>query len=173
MDQRTRLGMGVVVTLMLLSAGCGQIGNSPSTPTDATEYHGTASEYLLTAEEVGDGWEENQTRTPDADAPAMESGRVIQFRNGSNEFQVAVLVFESDSEAESFYRDQRDTYVSEGFTVVNQTIGERARSISTLNQNLVDSHESNLYVQVTGDVELDSAKRYAKEQLEKVTNGSR
>jgi hypothetical protein len=164
--------MGVVLILILLAAGCSQIGGSPSTPTDAPEYHGNASEYLLTAEEVGDGWEENQTRPPDADAPAMESGRVIQFRNGSDEFQIAVLIFESDAEAESFYEDQRDTYVSEGFSIVNQTIGERARSISTLDQNLVDSHTSNVYVQVTGDVQLDSAKRHVEEQLGKITNGS-
>ncbi|SEO01293.1 hypothetical protein SAMN05216388_100746 [Halorientalis persicus] len=176
MESRSRsiVAVGAVAVLLVL-AGCnGAPGGGTPTPS-ATEYHEPASEYLLSAETLV-GWEDNGTRAPGAEPAGMESGQVLELKNGTANLQIAVLVFESPADARTFLDAQRETYRSEGINTTDVTIGDRAFGVPELtgpNSTIaaVDAQESNVYVQVTGNVPLNASERIARTQLRAITGG--
>ena len=169
MQSRSRsIAVVGVVAVLLLLAGCnGSTGGE--TPT-AAGYHDPASEYLLSADQFA-GWEANGTRSPGAAPVGMESGQVLELRNGSANLQVALLVFESPADARSFLDAQRETYQSDGINTTNVSVGDRAFATVSLTESAIDARQSNVYVQVTGNVPANVSGQYARAQLQAVTDG--
>ncbi|MFB6084934.1 MAG: hypothetical protein ABEJ94_11895 [Halorientalis sp.] len=171
MDSRSRsiAVVGAVAALLVLAGCSGTPGGGTPTASEPG-YHEPAIEYLLSASQFAN-WEGNGTRPPDASPPGMESGRVLELRNGSAELQIAVLVFESPGDARAFLRAQRRTYRSDGINTTNVSVGERAFATTSLTETAVDAQQSNVYVQVVGTVPLNATKQYARAQLRAITDG--
>jgi hypothetical protein len=168
MEGRSRSIAVVGVVAVLLLAGCsGAPGEATPTPNES-EYHEPASEYLLSADQFTN-WEGNGTRDPGAAPPGMESGQVLQLKNRSGTLQIAVLVFSSSADAESFLNAQRETYESDGINTSNVSVGDRAFATTSITETAVDARQSNVYVQVTGTVPLNATEQYARAQLRAVT----
>ena len=176
MESRSRsIAVVGAVAILLLLAGCSGLSGEETPTQNGTEYHEPASEYLLSADKVV-GWEENGTRAPNASAepPGLESGQVLELKNGSADLQIAVLVFESPEDARTFLDAQRETYRSEGTNTTDVDIGDRAFGVPELTGpnstiSAVDAQQSNVYVQVTGNVPLNASERIARTQLRAIT----
>jgi hypothetical protein len=160
--------VGAVAVLLVL-AGCSGAPSSETPTANGTEYHESASEYLLSAGQFA-GWEGNGTRSPGAAPAGMESGQVLELKNGSANLQIALLVFESPAEAQSFLETQRGTYRSDGINTTEVTVGDHAFATTSLTETAVDAQRSNVYVQVTGNVPLNGSERYVEAQLRAVTD---
>lgn len=176
MESRSRsvTVVGAVAVLLVL-AGCNGVPGGGTPTATTTEYHEPASEYLLSADTVA-GWEGNGTRAPGAEPEGMESGRVLELKNGSANLQIAVLVFEAPADARAFLDAQRETYRSEGVDTTDSSVGDRAFGVPELtgpNSTIaaVDAQESNVYVQVTGNVPLNASEQIARTQLRAITGG--
>ncbi|WP_424016505.1 hypothetical protein ACOZ4N_11425 [Halorientalis pallida] len=170
MESRSRsvAVVGAVAVLLVLAGCSGVPGDATPTP-DASGYHEPASEYLLTAAEFTN-WEGNGTRAPGATPAGMESGRVLELRNGSSNLQIALLVFESPADARAFLAAQRETYREDGINATNVSVGDRAFGVTSLTETAVNAQQANVYVQVTGTVPLNASEQYARAQLRAVTD---
>jgi hypothetical protein len=171
MESRSRsIAVVGVVAVLLLLAGCNGSPGGETPAANGTEYDDPASEYLLSADQFA-GWDANGTRSPGAAPAGMESGQVLELKNGSASLQIALLVFESPAEARSFLEGQRETYESDGINTTNVSVGDRAFATTSLTETAVDAQQSNVYVQVTGNVPLNASEQYARAQLRAVTDG--
>lgn len=166
--------VGILAALVVLTGCTGSQGGVTPT-TDGTPagagYHAPASEYLLSADQFA-GWTANGTRSPggpSSSIPGVESGRVLELKNGSASLQIALLVFASPADARSFLRTQRETYRSDGIDTSNVSVGEQAFATTSLTETAVDARQANVYVQVTGNVPLNASTQYARAQLQAVT----
>lgn len=153
----------VALALLLVTAGCGQLPGGASGP----EYQGDAGDYLLTADAIA-GWEENVTREPSIDADRIGSGQVIELNNGSSELQLSVLVFPSAADAAVFLDEQRATYEENDLDPVNRSIGDQAIEAEVTTGTFLEVRESNVYVQVVGNVRPEDARAFARAQLRKI-----
>lgn len=153
----------VALALLLVTAGCGQLPGGPSGP----QYGGEAGDYLLTADAIA-GWEENVTREPSIDADRIESGQVIELVNGSSELQLSVLVFPSAADAAAFLDEQRATYEENDLDPANRSIGDEAIEAEVPTGTFLEVRESNVYVQVVGNVRPEDARAFARAQLRKI-----
>jgi hypothetical protein len=165
MDDTYHATGAIALALLLVVSGCGQvIGGGPAGP----EYRGEASDYLLTAGEIGDGWTENVTREPNIDASRIESGRVVELTNGSSELQITVLVFSSASDAGTFLDEQRETYDSNGLNATDVSLGDEGIGATVSTGTFLEARTDNVYVQVIGHVPPETAERYLEAQFEKL-----
>lgn len=153
----------LALAVLLVASGCGQLTGGTSGP----EYQGNADEYLLTADTIT-GWEENVTREPTIDTDRIESGRVIELVNGSSEVQLSVLVFPAAADAATFMSEQRVTYRENDLDPVNRSLGDEAIEAEVTTGTFLEVRESNVYVQVVGNVRPDTARQFARAQLRKV-----
>jgi hypothetical protein len=156
--------VAVALALLLTLSGCSALDGGTAGPT----YDGDANDYLLTAEEVGDGWMENRTRDPNIEADRIESGRVMELTNGSADLQISVLVFPSAAESAAFLDEQRTNYNESGLNATNGSLGDGAIAASVATGTFLEVRQDNVYVQVVGNVDIETARRYARAQLEKV-----
>ena len=170
MESRSRsVAIVGAVAILLVLAGCsGAPGDATPTP-NASGYHEPASEYLLSAEQFTN-WEGNGTRAPGAEPEGMESGQVLELKNGSSSLQIALLVFESPADARTFLDAQRETYRGDGINTTNVSVGDRAFGVTSLTETAVNAQQANVYVQVTGTVPLNASEQYARTQLRAVTD---
>lgn len=166
MDDTYHTTVGAVaLALLLVVSGCGQvIGGGSSGP----QYQGEASDYLLTAEEVGDGWTENVTRDPNINSSRVESGRVVELTNGSAELQITVLVFSSAADSSAFLDEQRRAYDSNGLNATNVSLGDEGIGARVSTGTFLEAREDNVYVQVVGNVDPEQAEGYVRAQFEKL-----
>jgi hypothetical protein len=153
----------LALAVLLVAAGCGQLTGGASGP----EFQGDAGEYLLTADTIA-GWEENVTREPNIDADRIESGRVIELVNGSSEIQLSVLVFPAAADAATFMSEQRAAYTENDLGPVNRSLGDGAIEAEVPTGTFLDVRESNVYVQVVGNVRPETARQFARAQLRTV-----
>jgi hypothetical protein len=166
MDETYHATAGAIaLALLLVASGCGQvIGGGPAGP----QYQGAASDYLLTAEEVGDGWTENVTRDPNINSSRIESGRVIELTNGSAELQITVLVFSSAADSGAFLDEQRRAYNSSGLNATNVSLGDEGIGTTVSTGTFLEARTDNVYVQVIGNVQPKTAEGYVEAQFEKL-----
>jgi hypothetical protein len=166
MDETDHATVGAVaLALLLLTAGCGQvIGDGSAGPA----YQGDAGDYLLTADEVGDGWAENVTRDPNVDSSRIESGRVIELTDGSAELQISVLVFASAADSSTFLDEQRQAYDSNGLNATNASLGDGGIGARVSTGTFLEARTDNVYVQVIGNVRPGTAEDYVEAQFEKL-----
>jgi hypothetical protein len=166
MDDTYRSTVGVVaLAVLLVAAGCGQvIGGGPAGP----QYQGDASDYLLTAGEVGDSWTENVTRDPNINSSRIESGRVIELTNGSADLQITVLVFSSAADSGAFLDEQRQAYDSSGLNATNVSLGDEGIGATVSTGTFLEARTDNVYVQVIGNVQPETAEGYVRAQFEKL-----
>lgn len=173
-----------LVAVILLTAGCSQASdnstptatataNETPTPTPTPtpiEYHGDASDYLLDSTDVDSRWTVNATREPNFDLES-ESGRVIEFVDYDTEdaMIVAVVVFDSPESADTLLDQQRASYTSQGATVVNQSVGDRAFTTSSGDVTYLDTRVSNVYIQVYGTPHLATLTNVANDQIDEIT----
>jgi len=130
-------------------------------------YHGDASEYLLTEDEIGNDWTKNKTREPNYESEATETGRVINFdRNGDN-LTVVVEVLESIEDAEQLMDDRRSEYESVGYT--ERDLGDESISAGSWRRNFFDVRISNVYIQVYSNINFTNLRGYTEQQVEKIS----
>lgn len=155
------------IVLVITTSGCAGFTNGTGSD-GPTEYHGNASDYLLTANEVGEGWAVNRTREARVSPTGTESARVIELDKNGERVNIAVVVMQSPANASSFFEDQRATYEQREMEIVNQSLGNDSFSGSSRGATVVEARLSNVHIQVLGTVHLNRLKNIAKSQIKKI-----
>jgi len=159
--------LAIVVILIVSGGTIWFLTRDGTSNGDKETYHGDASEYLLTEDEIENDWTKNKTREPNFEPTGMETGRVINFdRNGDN-LTIVVIVLESIEDAENLMDDQRDTYQSYS-ELAEQDLGDDSFSFDWFGTTYLNIRLSNVYIQIYGDSHLNLIKGYGQQQIEEI-----
>lgn len=172
---RRRKSLLVLVVSMVLLAGCGG-GTGGGTPTaeataTAMTYQEDASEYLLDASEFGDGWEATDSYETELSPDGLLSGNVLELSSDEGNVTLTLLVFDSPPAATTHMQNKRDQYTQDGLQIGNVDEGDGAFRTQTFGgETIYAVRQSNVYVHVTGDVEVSTARRLASDQLDAIVS---
>jgi len=131
-----------------------------------TEYHGDASEYVLTEHEL-DEWTLSETNEPFPDAGQVESSKENTFYRNGDYLIVSVIIFESIEEAENFYEHNKEL-VDEKTLTIDEDLGCEAFSFMLDDEPYLYIRLSNVFIEVYSDVTYYPIMNVAEQQIDKI-----
>jgi len=130
-------------------------------------YHRDAYHYILTEDELDNGWSLSETSQPFEDEDPIESSRKNSFYRNGETLNIQVIVFESIEDAEGFYEHNRERMEKESSTF-DEDLGSESYSFVYYDEPTIDVRLSNVFIRVYSNVVYYPVTEVAEQQIEKI-----